>query len=225
MKVLIIEDSTSLRRSLRVGLSNLGFTVDDTGDGSEGLSMALTGNYSLLVLDLMLPTLSGTAILKAVRQANKDIRVLILSAKDLTEDKVDGLLNGADDYLTKPFSFDELHVRLLCLMRRGSLNVNDSSINFGAISLNLHLKQLKCGGADAHLTPNEYKVVECLFSNQGKVISPEKLSEYLAGQYDAVAKNSIEAHLSSVRKKVKALGFDLPIKTKRGFGYFVESDV
>ena len=223
MKVLIIEDSTSLRRSLRVGLSNLGFTVDDTGDGSEGLSMALAGSYSLLVLDLMLPTLSGTAILKAVRQANKDIRVLILSAKDLTEDKVDGLLNGADDYLTKPFSFDELHVRLLCLMRRGSLNVNDSNINIGAISLNLHLKQLKCGGADANLTPNEYKVVECLFSNQGKVISPEKLSEYLAGQYDAVAKNSIEAHLSSARKKVKALGFDLPIKTKRGFGYFVES--
>ena len=225
MKVLIIEDSTSLRRSLRVGLSNLGFTVDDTGDGSEGLSMALAGNYSLLVLDLMLPTLSGTAILKAIRQANKDIRVLILSAKDLTEDKVDGLLNGADDYLTKPFSFDELHVRLLCLMRRGSLNVNDSSINIGAISLDLHLKQLKCKGADANLTPNEYKVVECLFSNQGKVISPEKLSEYLAGQYDAVAKNSIEAHLSSARKKVKALGFDLPIKTKRGFGYFVESDV
>lgn len=225
MKVLIIEDSTSLRRSLRVGLSNLGFTVDDTGDGSEGLSMALAGNYSLLVLDLMLPTLSGTSILKAIRQAKKDIRVLILSAKDLTEDKVDGLLNGADDYLTKPFSFDELHVRLLCLMRRGSLNVNDSSINIGTISLNLHLKQLKCGGADANLTPNEYKVVECLFSNQGKVISPEKLSEYLAGQYDAVAKNSIEAHLSSARKKVKALGFDLPIKTKRGFGYFVESDL
>ena len=225
MKVLIIEDSTSLRRSLRVGLSNLGFTVDDTGDGSEGLSMALAGNYSLLVLDLMLPTLSGTAILKAIRQANKDIRVLILSAKDLTEDKVDGLLNGADDYLTKPFSFDELHVRLLCLMRRGSLNVNDSSINIGPISLDLHLKQLRCGGKDTNLTPNEYKVVECLFSNQGKVISPEKLSEYLAGQYDAVAKNSIEAHLSSARKKVKALGFDLPIKTKRGFGYFVESDV
>lgn len=223
MKVLIIEDSVSLRRSLRVGLSNLGFTVDDTGDGSEGLSMALSGDYSLLILDLMLPSVNGTSILKAIRHAGKDIRVLILSAKDLTEDKVDGLLNGADDYLTKPFSFDELHVRLLCLMRRGTLNVNDSSVNIGSISLDLHLKQLKCGGTDAQLTPNEYKVVECLFTNQGKVISPEKLSEYLAGQYDAIAKNSLEAHLSSARKKVKALGYELPIKTKRGFGYFVES--
>ncbi|MDG1751113.1 MAG: response regulator transcription factor [Thalassotalea sp.] len=222
MKVLIIEDSTSLRRSLKIGLSNLGFTVDDTGDGSEGLSMALTGNYSLIILDLMLPSVDGTSILKAIRKANIDIRVLILSARDLTEDKIEGLLNGADDYLTKPFSFDELHVRLLCLMRRGSLNVNDSKINIGAFSLDLHLKQLFCNEIDTNLTPNEYKLVECLFTNQGKVISPEKLSEYLAGQYDAVAKNSIEAHLSSARKKVRKIGYDLPIKTKRGFGYFVE---
>jgi DNA-binding response OmpR family regulator len=223
LKILIIEDSTSLRRSLKIGLTNLGFTVDDTGDGSEGLSMALSGNYSLLILDLMLPSVDGTAILKAIRKANKDIRVLILSARDLTEDKIQGLLNGADDYLTKPFSFDELHVRLLCLMRRGSLNVDKSTISVGHFSLDLHLKQLHCNGKDANLTPNEYKLVECLFSNQGKVIGPEKLSEYLAGQYDAVTKNSIEAHLSTTRKKVRELGFDLPIKTKRGFGYFVDN--
>ena len=223
MKILIIEDSISLRRSLKIGLSNLGFTVDDTGDGSEGLSMALAGDYSLLILDLMLPSVDGTAILKAIRKANKDIRVLILSARDLTEDKIQGLLNGADDYLTKPFSFEELHVRLLCLMRRGSLHVDNSKINIGSFSLDLHLKQLYCNGTDANLTPNEYKLVECLFSNQGKVVSPEKLSEYLAGQYDAIAKNSIEAHLSTTRKKTRELGCDLPIKTKRGFGYFVES--
>jgi DNA-binding response OmpR family regulator len=224
LKILIIEDSTSLRRSLKIGLSNLGFMVDDTGDGSEGLSMALAGDYSLLILDLMLPSVDGTAILKAIRKANKDLRVLILSAKDLTEDKISGLLNGADDYLTKPFSFDELHVRLLCLMRRGSLNINDSKINIGVFSLDIHLKQLLCNGIDAHLTPNEYKLVECLFTNQGKVVSPEKLSDYLAGQYNAVAKNSIEAHLLTTRKKVRDIGHDLPIKTKRGFGYFVEKD-
>lgn len=224
MKILIIEDSTSLRRSLKIGLSNLGFMVDDTGDGSEGLSMALAGDYSLLILDLMLPSVDGTAILKAIRKANKDLRVLILSAKDLTEDKISGLLNGADDYLTKPFSFDELHVRLLCLMRRGSLNINDSKINIGVFSLDIHLKQLLCNGIDAHLTRNEYKLVECLFTNQGKVVSPEKLSDYLASQYNAVAKNSIEAHLLTTRKKVRDIGHDLPIKTKRGFGYFVEKD-
>jgi DNA-binding response OmpR family regulator len=172
----------------------------------------------------MLPSVDGTAILKAIRKANKDLRVLILSARDLTEDKISGLLNGADDYLTKPFSFDELHVRLLCLMRRGSLNINDSKINIGVFSLDIHLKQLLCNGIDAHLTRNEYKLVECLFTNQGKVVSPEKLSDYLASQYNAVAKNSIEAHLLTTRKKVRDIGHDLPIKTKRGFGYFVEKD-
>ncbi len=224
LKILIIEDSNSLRRSLKIGLSNLGFTVDDTGDGSEGLSMVLAGDYSLLILDLMLPSVDGTSILKALREAKKDIRVLILSARDLTEDKIQGLLNGADDYLTKPFSFDELHVRLLCLMRRGSFNVNANKITVGLFSLDLHLKQFHCNGIDAFFTPNEYKLVECLFTNQGKVMSPEKLSEYLAGQFDAIAKNSIEAHLSTARKKVRALGYDLPIKTKRGFGYFVENN-
>ncbi|MGB2739011.1 MAG: response regulator transcription factor [Cognaticolwellia sp.] len=224
MKILIIEDSTSLRRSLKIGLSNLGFTVDDTGDGSEGLSMALAGDYSLLILDLMLPSVDGSSILKAIRKANKELRVLILSARDLTEDKVEGLLNGADDYLTKPFSFDELHVRLLCLMRRGNLQIDKNKILVGNFSLDLHLKQLYCDGQDANLTPNEYKLVECLFTNQGKIISPEKLSEYLAGQYDAIAKNSIEAHLSTTRKKTRKLGYDLPIKTKRGFGYFVENN-
>jgi DNA-binding response OmpR family regulator len=142
LKVLIIEDSTSLRRSLKIGLSNLGYTVDDTGDGSEGLSMALSGNYSLLILDLMLPTVDGTAILKAIRKANKELKVLILSARDLTEDKVQGLLNGADDYLTKPFSFDELHVRLLCLMRRGALKVNDSKIIIGSFALDPAFKAI-----------------------------------------------------------------------------------
>jgi len=102
LKVLIIEDSVSLRRSLKIGLTNLSFTVDDTGDGAEGVSMALTGDYSLLILDLMLPSVDGTSILKTIRKAQKDIRVLILSAKDLTVDKVEGLLCGADDYLTKP---------------------------------------------------------------------------------------------------------------------------
>ena len=221
---MIIEDSVSLRRSLKIGLSSLGFTVDDTGDGSEGLSMVLAGDYSLLILDLMLPSVDGTAILKAIRKANKDIRVLILSALDHTDNKIEGLLNGADDYLTKPFSFDELHVRLLCLMRRGSLNVNDSKIVVGVFELDLHLKQLKCNSTDVNLTPNEYRIIECLFLNQNKVVSSEKLSEYLVGQYDVVAKNSIEAHLSMTRKKVKILGFDLPVKTKRGFGYFVESN-
>jgi DNA-binding response OmpR family regulator len=223
MNLLLVEDSISLRRSLKVGLENLGFTVDDTGDGSEGLTMALMGDYDLLVLDIMLPSLDGLSLLKTLRKQNKDLRVLLLSAKVQPDDRVQGLLSGADDYLTKPFSFDELHARLLCLMRRGSLTSSNDIIALDALSLNLQLKTLKAGNISIDLTPNEFKIIECLFSNQNKVITSEKLSTYLNGQYDAVSKNAIEAHLSSARKKVRAAGYELPIQTKRGFGYIVQS--
>mgnify|MGYP003118803783 FL=1 len=222
MKLLIIEDSVSLRRSLRIGLENLGFTIDETGDGAEGLSMAMTGDYELIVLDIMLPSIDGITLLQTIRAKQLDVRVLILSAKQEPEDKVKGLLTGADDYLTKPFSFDELHARLLNLMRRGGLKTISDVIRIDNLALNLQLKLLQVGDTVIDLTPNEYKIVECLFSNQNKVITSEKLSTYIAGQYDLVSKNSIEAHLSSARKKVRAAGGELPIQTKRGFGYIIQ---
>ncbi|MBU75680.1 response regulator transcription factor [Pseudoalteromonas sp. SSMSWG5] len=222
MKLLIIEDSVSLRRSLRIGLENLGFTIDETGDGAEGLSMAMTGDYELIILDIMLPSIDGITLLQTIRAKQLDVRVLILSAKQEPEDKVKGLLTGADDYLTKPFSFDELHARLLNLMRRGGLKTISDVIRIDNLSLNLQLKLLQVGDTVIDLTPNEYKIVECLFSNQNKVITSEKLSTYIAGQYDLVSKNSIEAHLSSARKKVRAAGGELPIQTKRGFGYIIQ---
>ena len=222
MKLLIIEDSVSLRRSLRIGLENLGFTIDETGDGAEGLSMAMTGEYELIILDIMLPSIDGITLLQTIREKQLDVRVLILSAKQEPEDRVKGLLTGADDYLTKPFSFDELHARLLNLMRRGGLKTISDVIRIDNLALNLQLKLLQVNDTVIDLTPNEYKIVECLFSNQNKVITAEKLSTYIAGQYDLVSKNSIEAHLSSARKKVRAAGGELPIQTKRGFGYIIQ---
>ena len=222
MKLLIIEDSVSLRRSLRIGLENLGFTIDETGDGAEGLSMAMTAEYELIILDIMLPSIDGITLLQTIRAKQLDVRVLILSAKQEPEDRVKGLLTGADDYLTKPFSFDELHARLLNLMRRGGLKTISDVIRIDNLALNLQLKLLQVNDTVIDLTPNEYKIVECLFSNQNKVITAEKLSTYIAGQYDLVSKNSIEAHLSSARKKVRAAGGELPIQTKRGFGYIIQ---
>ena len=222
MKLLIIEDSVSLKRSLRIGLENLGFTIDETGDGAEGLSMAMTGEYELIILDIMLPSIDGITLLQTIRAKQLDVRVLILSAKQEPEDRVKGLLTGADDYLTKPFSFDELHARLLNLMRRGGLKTISDVIRIDNLALNLQLKLLQVNDTVIDLTPNEYKIVECLFSNQNKVITAEKLSTYIAGQYDLVSKNSIEAHLSSARKKVRAAGGELPIQTKRGFGYIIQ---
>jgi len=221
MKILLVEDSISLRRSLTIGLQNLGFTVDDTEDGSEGLSMALSGDYDVIVLDIMLPSIDGLTILKTIRSSKKDTRVLLLSAKSQPEDKVKGLLSGADDYLTKPFSFDELHARLLSLLRRGTLRKDIDKIELAGLTLDMQLKTLRVGIKFIDLTPNEYKIVECMFTNQNTVVTPEKLSEHISGQYDAISKNSIEAHLSSARKKTRLAGSELPIQTKRGFGYMV----
>ncbi|MEQ2355263.1 MULTISPECIES: response regulator transcription factor [Pseudoalteromonas] len=222
MNVLLIEDSESLRRSLTLGLSKLGFTVDDTADGSSGLSMALMDHYDVIILDIMLPSLDGISVLKALRQQKNDTRVLVLSAKSQPEDRVLGLLSGADDYLAKPFSFDELHARLLTLMRRGAFKQDGDEIVYGFLTIDLQLKSALIAGQRIDLTPNEYKILECLFTNQNKIITPEKLSTYITGNFDSVSKNAIEAHLSSLRKKVKVLGQCLPVKTKRGFGYYVE---
>lgn len=219
MKLLIIEDSETLRRSLIVGLNHLGFATDDTGDGRVALSMALNNEYDVIILDLMLPGLSGLDILKALRKQHKQTRVLILSAKTETQDRVDGLLQGADDYLTKPFSFEELHARILTIMRRGSLGQSGQTLTVDEYCLNLVDKTFLYQDQIIELTPNEFKILQCLFSAPDRVMSVEQISESVVGHFDYVAKNTIEAHLSAVRKKVRDAGGNLPVKNKRGFGY------
>ncbi|MCL1112187.1 MULTISPECIES: response regulator transcription factor [Shewanella] len=223
MKVLLIEDSEALRRGIRVGLDHLGYTVDETGDGSEGLSMALTNQYDFIILDLMLPNVDGISLLKSIRKLGNQAKVIILSAKSQAEDRVNGLLSGADDYLTKPFSFDELQARLITMGRRGELTQQANTITIGNFVLDTGNKSLRANGQYIDLTKNEFKIVEYLFANPKQVLNPEQISEAVVGSFNHISKNTIEAHLSSVRKKAKAVGAMLPIKNKRGFGYFVDT--
>lgn len=222
MNLLLIEDSESLRRTLRIGLSNLGYSVDESGDGAEALAMALSNDYDIAILDLMLPSVDGMSILKALRKSNKQTKVIILSARDLPSDKVDGLLNGADDYMTKPFSFDELHARLITISRRGVITEEANQLRVGDCLIDLYQKRVLSDGNEINVTPTEYRFMECLFINKQKVVSAEKLSEYVVGKYDAISKNAIEAHISSIRKKMKRCGAELPVKNKRGFGYVAQ---
>ncbi|MGR6859149.1 response regulator transcription factor [Aliivibrio salmonicida] len=222
MKILLIEDSAHLRRSLVVGLSNLGFTIDETGDGSTGLSMAITNEYDFIILDLMLPNVDGITLLKSIRKMGNDVKVIILSARSQPEDRVEGLLSGADDYLVKPFSFDELHARILTVARRGVVKNSDDDVRLGDFKLDLAKKELEFSEQLIDLTKNEYKIIECLFLSKNQVMTTENISNYVVGSFDSLSKNTIESHLSSVRKKVKVLGGELPIKNKRGFGYYLE---
>ncbi len=224
MNILLVEDSDKLRRSLRIGLVGLGFAVDEASDGADGLAMALADEYDVIILDLMLPSVDGLSILKTLRIHNKQSKVLILSAKDQINDRIDGLFTGADDYMTKPFSFDELHARIIALTRRGELLRASNIITINDFVVDLQAKVFSYKNQPIELTPTEYKITECLFINKERVVSAEKMGEYIVGKYDAINKNSLEAHISSIRKKLKPLLVTFPVKNKRGFGYIATQD-
>lgn len=167
----------------------------------------------------MLPNVDGISLLKSIRKQGKQTKVIIRSAKSSAQNRVEGLLSGADDYLCKPFSFDELHARIIAISRRGEINKSDNTLTVGEFSLDLVSKQFNYQGNMVDLTKNEFKIIECLFISKEQVVNPEQISEAVVGSFAFLSKNTIEAHLSSVRRKVRAVDGVLPIKNKRGFGY------
>ncbi|HED36322.1 MAG TPA: response regulator transcription factor [Gammaproteobacteria bacterium] len=221
MKLLIIEDSSRLRTSLVAGFTRLGCAIDCTGDGDEGLSYAMLNHYDVIILDLMLSGMDGLSVLKELRNQHRDDYVLILSAKDRVEDRVACLNAGADDYMTKPFSFDELYARLLTLTRR-KYNTGSPRICFGDLVVDMMMRQVSINKVEPGLTPTEYQIIEYLALNTNQVISYGSLSEQMHSSQSAVTtRNTLEVHISSLRKKLKSAGITGLIKTKRGFGYYI----
>jgi len=220
MKILVVEDSKKLQKSLRAGLRRLGYAVDIASDGEEGIAFATTGNYDVIVLDLMLPKKSGLEVLQEIRRSKQSPEILILSARDQTRDRIAGLQQGADDYLVKPFAFDELHARIQALVRR-RFNQKSPVISIGEtkIDTSLHIAYL---GADCfQLTPTEMSILEYLALNRGRVISPDALLNQIYDSNSYSSKNAIEAHVSSLRKKLRLQGITKLIETRRGFGYLI----
>ena len=221
MKLLVIEDSSKLQKSLKAGLRRLGYAVDIAIDGEQGLSFALNYDYDVIVLDLMLPKKSGLEVLKEIRRSKRDPEVLILSARDQTGDRVKGLEQGADDYLVKPFSFDELHARIQALVRR-RFKQKSPILKVGDISIDTSLHIAFSGSECFNFTPTEMSILEYLALNRGRVVSPEKLHSHIYDSDSYASKNSIEVHISGLRKKVREAGRQQPIKTQRGFGYYID---
>ncbi|NRA53891.1 MAG: response regulator transcription factor [Gammaproteobacteria bacterium] len=220
MKLLIVEDSEPLRRSLCVGFENSGYTVEQSGDGAQALSLIANNEFDLVVLDIMLPSVDGLAILKSMRASNSSSRVIILSAKARPDEKVNGLMLGADDYLSKPFLFDELLARVQTVLRRGALlNSTDSKIVIDDFELDTAMKCLNYYDNVIELTRKEYQIINCLFSAKGKIVTINKISEMIVGDFDMLSKSTIEVHISAIKKKVRKVGGELPIRNKRGFGY------
>lgn len=223
MKILIIEDSSALRRSLAVGFNNLGFSTDEAENGNEGLTLALDNDYDIIILDLMLPGIDGMTILNKLRQTGIETRIIILSAKTQSQDRIDGLMQGADDYVTKPFSFDELHARVVAISRRCQAVSITNTIEIDGFLLDLNKRTLFYGNKDLELTPNEFKIIDYLFTHRGQILTASMISDNITNNFDYISKNTIEVHISTIRKKAKNIEAVLPIKNKRGFGYYVES--
>jgi DNA-binding response OmpR family regulator len=221
VKILVVEDSERLLRSLGEGLRKLGYAVDLAGDGEDGLAFAETYDYDVIVLDLMLPGLPGLEVLRQLRAQGRRAHVLILSARDRVEDRVKGLQMGADDYLVKPFAFDELAARIQALVRRRH-QVKDPTIRLGTLEIDTARRQVSRRGDRLHLTPSEYALLEFLAYQRGRVVSQAQLLEHLRRSDADVSSNIVEVLVSGLRKKIHADGEPPILRTRRGFGYVVE---
>lgn len=221
MKLLLVEDSERLQRSLSAGLQKNGFTIDQAYDGEAALACIAVNRYDAIILDLMLPKIDGLTVLSRLRKDGNDCHVLILSANDQTEDRVRGLDLGADDYLVKPFSFDELVSRLRALDRRGS-GVKTPAILIDGVTIDTVARQVCFAESVIALTPHEYRLLEFLASRRGRVYSHDQLIDQLYDMSSYVTRNAVEAHVSSLRKRMRAAGAPGLIKTRRGFGYLIE---
>ena len=221
MRLLLIEDSPRLRSALETGLRKAGYAVDTAKDGREGFGMAMENEYDVIVLDLMLPGMDGLNVLRQIRERGKTTHVLILSAKDLIEDRVQGLRLGADDYLVKPFSFDELCARLEALVRR-SYHAKNPVIRKGPLEINTASRRVACAGREVKLTPREYSLLEVLVLRSGEVLSRRELWERLYEFDHEVASNVVDVLVCSLRKKLDPDHPQHFIKTRRGQGYLLE---
>ena len=221
MKLLIIEDSKTLRRSLGAGLRKMGYAVDLVGDGAEGFDYARLNAYDVIVLDLMLPKMDGFTVLQRLRALGKETHILILSARDQVEDRIRGLTLGADDYMAKPFSFDELCARIQTLVRR-QYGQKNPAIAVGPLSLNTAARSVSRDGAVLTLTPAEYSIFEHLALGRGRVFSKEQLIDAIHDSDSCPGPNVIEVLVCTLRKKIGDDAEHPIIRTRRGHGYCIE---
>ncbi|XQE68574.1 response regulator [Pseudomonas sp. P3C3] len=217
MRLLLVEDDKALGEGLRLGLRQESYTVDWLEDGASALHALLSEDFDLLVLDLGLPRMSGLQVLRELRRSGSALPVLILTARDATEDRIAGLDAGADDYLVKPFDLDELKARLRALLRR-SAGRAELRIEHAGVSLDPSSQQVSYQGKPVPMTPKEYLLLHELLSQPGKVLTRERLAQLLYGWDEEAESNTLEVHIHHLRKKL----FSGLIRTVRGVGYLVE---
>lgn len=215
MRVLVVEDEPDLLTTIAQVLREDGYAVDEAADGQEGLFKATSWEYDAIVLDLLMPKLTGWQVLEALRKTHKT-PVLILTARDGVNDRVRGLDGGADDYLSKPFHLVELKARLRAIIRR-SVGLASSEILIGELAVDTKAKTVRRGDTQLLLTPREFSLLELLALHRGQVVSRAQIYESLFDENEDSLSNLVDVHVSNLRRK---LGRDF-ITTRRGQGYIL----
>jgi DNA-binding response OmpR family regulator len=219
MYVLIVEDERRLAQLVRRVLEEEGHTVDVAHDGEEGLQIALEGTHDVIVLDIMLPEINGLDVCKSLRANRVDTPVLLLTALDGVDDRVRGLDAGADDYLPKPFAFQELMARLRALSRRRVQPRDPQELNVDDLTLDLRRRRAQRDGRSIELSPKEFSLLEFLMRNQGRVVTRTQILDHLWGYDFATDSNLVDVYVAYLRRKVDKDTSNKLIRTVRGVGY------
>lgn len=223
MRILLVEDEEKVLRFVARGLTEESFAVDIAPDGLTGLELATTYNYDLIVLDLMLPELNGTELLRRIRLTDHRVPILMLTAKDAVSDKVEHLEAGADDYLTKPFAFAELIARIKALLRRGSVD-RPSVLRVADLEVDRLSQQVRRASRRVELTAKEYALLEYLMANAGRVLSRTMIIDHVWDQSFDGATNIVDVYVRHLRNKVDDGHDTRLIRTVRGVGYKISDE-
>lgn len=219
MRILLVEDDPALAGSLKQGLQQMGFAVESCPDGAEADAILSLRTFDIVVLDLGLPGMSGMDVLKRLRTRGMAIPVLVLTARDALQDRVAGLKAGADDYVLKPFEFEELEARLQALLRR-TQSERAGYLEVGDLRLDKRSRQAFFLNQPLMLSSREVAVLELLMSRCGRVVGKDQLAGHLTGLDEEIGQNAVEVYVHRLRKKLEPLG--VSVRTLRGLGYLLE---
>lgn len=223
MRILLIEDYTPLRDSILDSLVQAGYVVDATASGDEGLWYAKNHDYDAIILDIMLPEVDGLTILRTLKKLGDATPVMIISARDAIDQKVEGLDAGASDYLVKPFALSELHARLRAQVRK-RYGQSGEAIEIGDLVLHVNQKRVFRSGEEITFTRREYGLLEYLAHRMGQVVTRQEIWDHVYEDLEGGSSNSVDVYVSYLRKKLNAGGKANLLHTRRGQGYYLEAD-
>ncbi len=224
MHILLVEDEKKVAQFITRALMEEGHTVDIAHDGAKGLEIAQSGNHDLMILDVMLPKMSGLELINTLRKNRNTTPTLMLTAKTSTDDKVAGLDSGADDYLTKPFAVEELLARVRSLLRRGGMGDKTTTLTMADLELDLVTHKARRGKRNIELTVKEYALLEYLMRNHGRVVSRSSISEHIWNYTFDTGTNIIDVYVNHLRNKIDEKDETRLIHTVRGVGYVMKEE-